>query len=154
MTTPPSPNRSLTREQAIRQARQDRTPRGRRPWPFPEDRNALDRARRLAHGLHDALEKADPAAAATIREQAHRYGETWLRPSRPDHTAGRRLTADEAAEIAGVRPKTIRSWTSRGLRWGGEQHYLIRHPDGYDEAELLAFDAARRGAYPTTEEAA
>lgn len=138
-----------TRDQAARQARRDRNPR-RPTWPFPTDRTALDRARRLAQAALAVAETTNPTAAAQIREHARMYGETWL-TSTPDRVAGtRRLTADEAAAIVGRRPKTIYSWTNRGVVWAGARHHLTRHPDGYDEAELLAFDAAMRGNHPNT----
>lgn len=64
----------------------------------------------------------------------------------PDTATDGRITVAEAASRAGVVPRTVRSWLTKG--------YLTRHraPDGYhvrvDTAELGAFLDDRALRYP------
>lgn len=138
------------RADRIRDQRRDRFQR-RNGWPFPEDRTALDRARRLAHVALLAAESPDPkTAAAEVRRHARMYGEHWLASVPETGDGARLLTAREAGIVVGRSHKTIYSWTTRGAVWpDGERHHLARHPGGYDERELLTFDAAMRGSHPT-----
>jgi hypothetical protein len=113
-------------------------------WPIPTD-TATDRARTIARALLVALQKADPAAATRICDQAVQFGELWLTPTLDTVGETRRVTVAEAAALTGRRPATIRQWISRGTRHGR----LVRGADGrVDERELLDLDAAMRRGTP------
>lgn len=92
------------------------------PWPWPADTDT-ERARKIANSLL-ALLPADQCDQA-IR-QARAVGQTWLGASllRWDRTDV--VTTSEAAELAGVRPSTIRWWHSEGwLPNRGRGRYVV-----------------------------
>lgn len=49
-----------------------------------------------------------------------------------------RLKAADAARLVGIRPRTLHRWAREGR--------VVRHPDGFDVAELLAAEASRSAA--------
>ena len=80
-------------------------------WPWPGD-TPLERARRIANSLLALL--PDPDERAGYIAIARRFGETWLGESLVLHDDTDIVTTAEAADIAYVRPGTIRRWHSEG----------------------------------------
>jgi len=80
-------------------------------WPWPGD-TPLERARRIANSLLALM--PDPDERAGYIAIARRFGETWLGESLVLHDDTAIVTTAEAADIAYVRPGTIRRWHSEG----------------------------------------
>ena len=92
------------------------------PWPWPGD-DRTQRARRVALAALIELRKADPAACDKVEAAAVRMGETWVQPKRGAIDLDELLTATQAADYADVKPRTIDTWRSRGLK-------VTNTPDG------------------------
>lgn len=84
-----------------------------RPWPWAE--NAIKRRERVAHSYRAALERAAPAQCAEIDAQMLVYGQSWVVPRIVPYGADDLLSAELAADYAGVALKTMYSWRRNGL---------------------------------------
>lgn len=121
-----------------------------RPWPRELGPNTpVDRARTIARACWHALTDPTlhgPTVAEAIRTMAALYGEDlWLTPQPVTaDSVGARPTREQVAHQAGVSPKTVTMWGSRGILRGGVTHRLVRHPDGrYHPDEVTGFLTAR-----------
>lgn len=82
-------------------------------WPFPGDAPIV-RTRRVALAYRALAQRADPAAVADLDARVADWGETWAVPRLVTHQAGAWLSAREAAEVACVKPDTLRVLRHRG----------------------------------------
>lgn len=78
-------------------------------WPWPGDTPA-QRARRIANSALTMLIKSDPEGAELLVGQAHVFGETWFGPTIVSRDLEDEVTTVEAAQLAHVKPGTIRRW--------------------------------------------
>jgi hypothetical protein len=81
-------------------------------WPWPGE-TPLERARRIANSLLALM--PDPDERAGYIAIARRYGETWLGENLILHDDTDVVSTAEAADIAYVRPGTIRRWHFEGF---------------------------------------
>lgn len=84
------------------------------PWPWPGD-TPIARARRVALSYRDALAAADPQACRALDERMRRVGQRWVVPQPVTYGEDDLLTAELAADYAGVALKTVYEWRRRGL---------------------------------------
>jgi hypothetical protein len=95
-----------------------------------------DRARTIAKACWNALYSPDPVAAAeAIREMCAALREDWLTATVDTLDPDAYWTRAQVAQVAGVDPDTVTTWTTRGF--AGVR--LIRHPHGYDPDEVRNF---------------
>lgn len=108
------------------------------PWPWPGD-TQTERARRIARSYRDALNARDPDECTVLDQRATDLGQGWIVPKVQTVELDDLLTAELAADFAGVRVRTIDMWRSRGLA-------VIRTPDGprYRPRDILDYQAERR----------
>lgn len=82
-------------------------------WPYPGD-SPIARARRVAHAYRARLQAVDEGQANALDRLFTDMGELWVAPRvitvQPDEW----LTPDQAADLGGVAPATLRAWRSRG----------------------------------------
>lgn len=111
----------------------------RAPWPFGSD----TRADRLAVYLRmtwEALVKADPAEADRIRRFCEHFGDDHLiQPPVTTAAPGERWDRHQVAALAGVDPKDVTMWGSRGISRGGRRYYLRRGDGGFLPDDVTAF---------------
>lgn len=111
------------------------------PWPFPAD-TVLDRARSIARSYRHALRTADPDLCTALDNAACKYGETWLLEKPITKPEDELHSAEEVAEIVGVKPNTVRVWAKR-------QHinrYVTSSGGRYNLHEVREYLAQRRRA--------
>jgi hypothetical protein len=102
-----------------------------RPWPWPD--TPLQRRERVAQSYRVALEKHAPAVCAELDAQMLQYSQRWVIPTVVAYTNDDLLSAELAADHAGVSVKTVYVWITKGLAH-------VRTPDGI----RVRFDALQR----------
>lgn len=117
----------------------DRQP-SRNPWPHPGD-TPLQRARRLAIAYRQHLNTTNPDVCAALDDAARSYGENWVCDNLVTVPDDELLTTDQAAELAGVDPETVRQWRKRGyISRNGVREYL--QVEGLSEQRRPMFRAS------------
>lgn len=86
-------------------------------WPYPGD-SPVVRARRVAHAYRAKLADIDPQACAQLDATMRKFGQQWAVPRVLTYDPAAWLNPTEAADLAGVRPDTLRIWRLRGLLVG------------------------------------
>lgn len=112
----------------------------------------LQRARRVAIAYRQHLRTANPGAAAALDDAVTAAGEGWWLVEQevtvdPDDL----LSTADAAQLASVRPGTVRQWRKRGF-YDQYGHHRRLTPAGHDRrgwpqfraADILAAAAATR----------
>lgn len=107
-------------------------------WPDPSD-NQLDISRALLYSYRQALMDENPLRCQRLDEAARELGQAWVAPSATDPQVGERVTTEQAADLLGLSPATIRGWVSKS------SIPISRGADGLlDVAELLEYRASQR----------
>lgn len=83
-------------------------------WRWPAD-TALQRRERVAQTYRAALAIHAPEICAELDGEMLRYGQRWVVPVVVSYTDDDLLSAELAADYAGVSVKTIYEWHQRGL---------------------------------------
>jgi hypothetical protein len=107
-------------------------------WPWPAD-TPTDRAQRVALAYREALQKLDPMAAAKLDGRFTELGQRWVVPRPNPYEPNDLLTAEQAADLCNVKPRTLDTWRSRGLQ-------VTTTPDGirYRVADIYRYRRALR----------
>lgn len=107
-------------------------------WPDPSD-NQLDISRALLYSYRQALMDENPQRCKRLDEAARELGQAWVAPSATDPQVGERVTTEQAAELLGVKPSTVRGWISK------TSIPVERGIDGLlDVSQLLEYRAGQR----------
>jgi hypothetical protein len=108
------------------------------PWPYPGD-SPLNQRERIARSYRQELEKVAPAQCAALDSRCLELGHGWIAPQQLIYRPDDQLTAQQVAEMCGVKLATVRQWRKRGLR-------TLTTVDGmrYRVADVMDYHAVRR----------
>lgn len=101
------------------------------PWPFPEH-TVQDRDRFVCQVFREALQRADPDAAAAVDEFLKQFNHNFGWLFAPPTPSADVMSRNDVAQYHGVHPDTVSKWAERG--------HLARVPGGYLRTEVEAFE--------------